>query len=118
MHIDLPYHLDARGRTAEVNDDGYVRDLIEQVLFTMPGERVNRPDFGTGLMQLVFGPNSDELAATIQLLTRSALQQWLGDLIRVEDVLAESIDSTLTIEVRYTRVLSQESTTVRFVRPV
>jgi len=71
-----------------------------------------------GLMQLVFGPNSDELAATIQLLTRSALQQWLGDLIRVEDVLAESIDSTLTIEVRYTRVLSQESTTVRFVRPV
>ena len=82
------------------------------------GERVNRPDFGTGLMQLVFGPNSDELAATIQLLTRSALQQWLGDLIRVEDVLAESIDSTLTIEVRYTRLLSQESTTVRFVRPV
>jgi uncharacterized protein len=118
MHVDLPYHVDGRGRTAEAEDDGHVRDLIEQVLFTAPGERVNRPDFGTGLMQLVFGPDSDELAATIQLLVRAALQQWLGDLIRVEEVVATSQDSTLAIEVRYTRLLTQATATARFVRPV
>ena len=117
MHVDFPYHVDGRGRTAQVTDEGYVRDLIEQVLFTTPGERVNRPDFGTGLMQLVFGPNSDELAATIQLLVRSALQQFLGEVIRVEEVIAENRDSTLTIEVRYTLLSTQDVATVRFARP-
>jgi phage baseplate assembly protein W len=117
MHVDFPYHVDGRGRTAQVGDDAYVRDLIEQVLFTTPGERVNRPDFGTGLQQLVFGPNSEELAATIQLLVRSALQQWLGELIRVEGVAAESRDASLTIEVRYTLLSTGDTTTVRFARP-
>jgi phage baseplate assembly protein W len=117
MHVDFPYHVDGRGRTAQVADEAYVRDLIEQVLFTAPGERVNRPDFGTGLMQLVFGPNSDELAATIQLLVRSALQQWLGELIQVEAVTAESHDASLTIEVQYTLLSTGETTTARFARP-
>jgi phage baseplate assembly protein W len=58
MHIDYPFHLNAQNRTAEANEDEYIRDLIEQVLFTIPGERVNRPEFGCGLMQLVFAPNS------------------------------------------------------------
>ena len=117
MHLDFPYHVDGRGRSAQVGDEAYVRDLIEQVLFTTPGERVNRPDFGTGLQQLVFGPNSDELAATIQLLVRSALQQWLGELIRVEAVVAESHDASLTIEVQYTLISTGDTTTVRFARP-
>jgi hypothetical protein len=116
MHVDFPYRVDDRGRTAEADPDGHIRDLIEQVLFTAPGERVNRPDFGTGLMQLVFAPNSDELAATIQLLVRSALQQWLGDRIRVDDVIAESRDATLSVEVRYTVLLTQEPATARFTR--
>jgi phage baseplate assembly protein W len=118
MHVDFPYHVDGRGRTGDTDDERYVRDLIELVLFTSPGERVNRPDFGTGLMQLVFAPNSDEIAATIQLLVRAALQQWLADLIRVEDVIAESVDSTLSIEVAYTVLASQRSATIRLVRPV
>ena len=118
MHVDFPYQVDGRGRTALVDSDRYIRDLIEQVLFTSPGERVNRPDFGTGLMQLVFGPNSDELAATIQMLIRAALQQWLGDLVEIESVIAEHRDSTLVIEVRYTRVQTRETATVQFVRPV
>jgi uncharacterized protein len=118
MHVDFPYRVDARGRTGGTDDDRYVRDLIEQVLFTSPGERLNRPDFGTGLMQLVFAPNSDEIAATIQLLVRAALQQWLADLIRVEQVVAENRDSTLTIEVVYTVLSSRATATVRLVRPV
>lgn len=112
----FPYHVDARGRTAETDRDGHIRDMIEQVLFTSPGERVCRPDFGTGLSQLVFAPNSDEVAATLQLLVRGALQLWLGDCIRVDEVLAENRDSTLTVIVRYTVLLTQETATARFIR--
>jgi phage baseplate assembly protein W len=83
MNIDFPFHTDNRGRTGETGDDDHVRDLIEQVLFTTPGERVNRPDFGSGLLQLVFAPLSDELTATTQFLVQGALQQWLGDIIQV-----------------------------------
>ena len=101
MNIDYPFHFDGRGRTAETLDDDHIRDLIEQVLFTSPGERVNRPDFGSGLMQLVFAPNSDELAAATQFLVQGALQQWLGDLIQVESVQVKSEDTTLRVTIQY-----------------
>ena len=55
MNLDFPYHFDSHGRTAAIDYDAHIRDLIEQVLFTAPGERVNRPDFGSGLLRLVFG---------------------------------------------------------------
>ena len=84
MNIDFPFHFDDRGRTAPTDDDDHVRDMIEQLLFTSPGERVNRPDFGSGLLQLVFAPNSPELAAAVQFMVQAALQQYLGDLIDVQ----------------------------------
>lgn len=101
MNVDFPYHFDARGRTAEIDYDSHIRDLIEQVLFTAPGERVNRPDFGSGLLRLVFAPNSTELAATTQYLVQGSLQQYLGDLIQVDSVDVTSEDSTLRVSVRY-----------------
>ena len=73
MNIDFPFHFDDRGRTATTTLDDHVRDLIEQLLFTSPGERVNRPDFGAGLLQLVFAPNSAELAAAAAVPRRRAL---------------------------------------------
>lgn len=101
MQIDYPFHIDGRGRTATSDHDKHIRDLIEQVLFTAPGERVNRPDFGTGLQQLVFAPNSDELATATQFLVQGALQQWLGDLIQVEAVQVQSEEATLHVTVQY-----------------
>jgi phage baseplate assembly protein W len=101
MQIDHPFHLDGRGRVAATGSDDHIRDLIEQVLFTAPGERVNRPSFGTGLMQLVFAPNSDELATATQFLVQGALQQWLGDLIQVDTVDVRSDDSTIHVVVEY-----------------
>jgi phage baseplate assembly protein W len=77
--------------------------MIEQVLFTSPGERVNRPDFGSGLMQLIFAPNSDELATATQFLVQGALQQWLGDLIQVDDLQVESEDASLQYTIRRTQ---------------
>ena len=101
MNLRFPYQFDGRGRTAEADDDAWVRGLVEQVLFTAPGERVNRPDFGSGVTQLVFAPNSVELAATTQMLLQSALQRWLGDLVEVERVEVAADDAVLRIEVAY-----------------
>jgi len=101
MQIDYPFHADDRRRTAETDEEDHVRDLIEQVLFTNPGERVNRPDFGAGLDQLVFGPNSPEMATTVQALVQGALQQWLADRARVEAVEVTADDGALRITVQY-----------------
>ena len=116
MNVDFPFHFDGRGHTADVDTDGHIRDLIEQVLFTSPGERVNRPDFGSGLMQLVFAPNSDELAAATQFLVQGALQQWLGDLIQVDEVQVESEDSTLRVTIQYTVRRTQQGQVAQFTR--
>lgn len=101
LHVDFPYRFDHRGRTATTDYDDYVRDLIEQLLLTNPGERVNRPDFGSGLLQLVFEPNSPELAAALQVTARAALDRWLRDVVQVEELTATSEDSTLHISLRY-----------------
>jgi phage baseplate assembly protein W len=101
MNLDYPYRFDARGATATAAEEAYIRGLIEQVLFTAPGERVMRPDFGSGVRQLVFAPNSPELAATTQFLVQGALQQWLGDLIALQSVEVEAVDSTLRVNVAY-----------------
>lgn len=114
MDINFPFKFDNRGRTAEVGDDKHIRDMIEQVLFTSPGERVNRPSFGCGLLQLVFQPNSDELATTTQFLVQGALQQWLGDLIQVDEVQVVSEDSSLHVKVVYTIRRTGERKTEQF----
>ena len=114
--LDVPYGFDGQGRTATADDDGHLRDLIEAVLFTAPGERVNRPDFGCGLAALVFGPNSDELAAATQFLVQGALGQWLGDRIAVEDVAVRSEDGALHVAVAYARRDTGERSVAAFHR--
>lgn len=116
MNVDYPYRFDARGRTAETDTSDHIRDMIKQVLFTSPGERVNRPDFGCGLQRLVFAPNSDELAAASQFLVQGALQQWLGDLIELNDVEVLSEDARLYINIQYTERRTQQQRTVQFAR--
>lgn len=98
-HLGFPLRLDSRGRVAVVDDEQYLRGLIESVLFTRPGERVNRPDFGSGVDRLVFAPGGDEVAHTTQALVHGALQHWLGDLLRVEQVAVEAVDAVLTVTV-------------------
>jgi len=116
--IDYPYHFSGPGRTATTGYESHIRDLIEQVLFTSPGERVNRPTFGSGLLQLVFAPNSVELAGTTQFLVQSSLQEWLGDLIQVNSVEVESIEERLNVSVSYTVKRTQEEKVDEFSRQV
>jgi uncharacterized protein len=118
VNIDFPYSIDSRGRSAVTDMPGHIRDLIEQLLFTNPGERVNRPEFGSGLLQMVFIPNSPELAATTRFLVQSGLQKYLGDLIQVDAVEVESVDSTLSVTIQYVIRRTQQPQTARFTREV
>ncbi len=118
MNLDYPFHFDGRGRTAQTDYNSHVRNLIEQLLLTSPGERVNRPDFGSGLLQLIFAPNSPELAATLQFTAQAALQRYLSDVIEVEKLQVTSEDSKLLIDLEYIVKLTREQQTAQFEREV
>ncbi len=111
MQIKFPYRFDDRGRTAATSTEDHLRDMIEQVLFTSPGERINRPEFGCGLAQLLFAGNSPELATALQFTVQSALQRWLGDVIEPRDVVVAPDGSAITVTVQY--VIRREDPTLR-----
>jgi len=100
VNVNFPYQFDGRGRTLDPVAS-YLEQLVEQVLFTSPGERVNMPDFGSGLLQLAFAPNSMEMAAATQFAVQGALQKWLSQYLTVQSVLATVSEATLTITVSY-----------------
>ncbi len=116
MNIDYPFHFDHRGRTATTGEDDHTRDMIEQFLFTNAGERVNRPDFGSGLLQIIFAPNSPELAAALQFTVQAGLQRWLGDVIEVRTVEVTSEEATLRVVVNYLVRRTQETRVATFSR--
>ena len=118
MNVTFPFMFDARGRTAEAADDVHIRQMIEQLLFTNPGERVNRPDFGCGLLQLIFAPNSPELAAVVQFTVQATLQRWLGDLIQVEKLEITCQESTLKVALQYSLRRTGERQRTEFSRTV
>lgn len=115
MYLAYPYGFNNSGATAQTDLSSHIRDMIEQILLTSPGERVNRPTFGCGSAQLVFAPNSDVLAAAQQQIIQSSLQQWLADLIRVQTVSVAAEDATLQITVNYTVIQTQQQQTEQFV---
>jgi uncharacterized protein len=115
MNIYFPYQFDGRGRTREAAAQDYVQQLVEQVLFTSPGERVNLPDFGSGLLQLPFAPNSMEMAAATQFSVQAALQKWLSYYVKVQSVQASAVDSTLTVTVQYSLLNSDVTQVQTFV---
>src|SRR5262245_35364840 len=98
-HFGFPFRIDGRGRTAGADPDTHVKQLIEQLLFTAPGERYNRPTFGTAIRQMVFSPLSDETAAALQFMLQGALQQWLGDVIQISSVAVQAVESSLQVTV-------------------
>jgi phage baseplate assembly protein W len=118
LNIDFPFHFDHRGRTASTGDDDHIRDMIEELLFTSPGERVNRPDFGSGLLQMVFAPNSPEIAAAFQFTLQAALERWLGDVIEVRGLEVTSQESTLRVDLTYAVRRTGETQRQTFTRGV
>jgi hypothetical protein len=116
MNIAFPFHIGGDGRTAQANDDDHIRQMIEQILFTNRGERVNRPDFGSGLLQMVFAPNSPEVASALKFSLQAELQQWLGDLIEMQSLDVTSVDSSLLINISYLVRRTNEQQSAQFTR--
>jgi phage baseplate assembly protein W len=112
VNIDFPFRVGGNGRTAVTDDADHIRDLIEQVLFTMPGERVNMPTFGSSLSRMLFAPNNTAAGPGLQLAVQAALMQWLGDRIVVTSVLVDIEDSTVTVTVQYVVNATQQTNTV------
>jgi phage baseplate assembly protein W len=116
--LDFPLGFDERGRSAVTDSDDHIRDMIYLVLFTAPGERVNRPEFGCGVKQLVFAPLSDVLAAATEQLIHGALIRWLDPVISLEKVEATANEATLEIKVSYMRRETGERREEVFRHPV
>lgn len=114
MNITYPYQISSNGRTATSDADRHIQELVEQVLFTTPGERVNRPTFGSGVSQLVFAPNGTQYAGTYQSLVQSALQKWLGSMISIQTLQATSQDATLQLTLQYTILSTQQQQVEQF----
>jgi phage baseplate assembly protein W len=113
----FPFGVTPAGRIApDPDDDLGLRGRVIQVLFTSPGERVNQPEFGCGLFNLVFDPNNMIMAAAVEFTIGQALTRWLGDELVVAGVDAQAHDETLTVEVAYVRRrdLSRQSVRVQF----
>jgi uncharacterized protein len=113
---DFPFSIDGRGGTAFTGEANHVRDMIEQLLFTRAGERVNRPDFGSGLLQLVHEPNSRGLEATLQFSVEAALQRYLGDVIELRALEVTGEDAILRVVVQYILRRTGEARTDTFDR--
>jgi uncharacterized protein len=114
MNLNFPYQFDGRGRTLDPSEK-YMAQLIEQVLFTTPGERVNMPDFGSGLLQLAFAPTSMEMAAATQFAVQGALQKWLGNAVKIQSVTATAEHAVLTVTVTYSLPTSDVTQVQTFV---
>jgi phage baseplate assembly protein W len=115
-YVAFPFTVDGRGRTGEAGLARHIADLVEAVLFTAPGERVNRPDFGSGLAQLLFAPVDESVVSAAELHARSGLQRWLGEAVDIEDLSVELADAAVRVTVRYRLRASGTSTAVSFER--
>ena len=118
LYYNFPFKIDDNGRSSVTNEEQHIKNLIEQVLFTSPGERVNRPNFGSGVNQIIFEPNSDILAITIDTLIQSSLNLCLDHLIIVESVKVENKDSILEVTIKYTIRKNQQTKVTTFRREI
>ncbi|MEM6468161.1 MAG: GPW/gp25 family protein [Planctomycetota bacterium] len=109
MNIDFPFHFDRQGRTADCDDSDHVRDMLTQLLKTSPGERVNRPDFGSGLGHYCFETNRLEQAAGMQISIAADLQRHLGEPLEVQDLNVEAVDASLRVAIDYALRVTGES---------
>ena len=112
--IAFPLATGADGRVARVGTARHINDMIEQLIFTNPGERVNRPEFGGGMFQVIFAPNSVELQATVHFTLLAALQYYLGDLIEIAGLEIEIADEVFTLSLGYVILRTGERVAARF----
>jgi uncharacterized protein len=119
VNIAFPYQLTAQGTTATAaSTDAHIEQMLEQLLFTRPGERVNHPDFGCGLLNLVFSPASPEVAAALSVTVAGAVEKWLGDVVKIQAVSVTAVGSELQVVLDYTVTATGTPATLSLPVPV
>jgi uncharacterized protein len=108
----FPFRIDSTSsQAAQVPYATHVDQMIRQILLTTPGERADLPDFGCGVRQMLFAPNSSALQASAQLFVLQSLNKWLGDQVKVQNVKvtngANGDDATLLIQISYLLIETQ-----------
>jgi phage baseplate assembly protein W len=111
--LGFPFSVQRAGRIGVSRGGDRVRDKVLQVLFTAPGERVNLPDFGCGLFDLVFEPQDSILVSVVEFSVGQALSRWLGDEIVVDSVDVQAEQETVTVEVVWVDRVSLSTNAVR-----
>lgn len=116
-HLAFPFRIGADGRTATpASVDEHVKGEIIQLLLTAPGERPFLPNFGGGLRRLVFEGNDDVSAGLSKALISQALSTWLGHRVEVRALDVDATESTLTVDLRYRVIPTNEEKQLRFER--
>lgn len=112
----FPFSVPAGGRITAAGGSEAIRGKIIQVLFTAPGERVNKPEFGCGLFNLVFEPNNEVLAAAMEFTIGQALSRWLRNDLVVDTVNVSGEEEMALVEVVYTtkQDLARQAVRIRF----
>ncbi len=113
-----PFQIGALGQPRGAGRERVIQQQIEQVLFTLPGERVNRPDFGCGVQRLVFAGASPEIAAAAEYVIRIGLTRFLSDVIRVDTVRVTADEASLFVDVLYTLQATGEEAAFSAARPL
>ena len=112
-YLNFPFGLAPDGSVAAVDEDHHIRERLEQILFTAPGERVMVPDFGCGVRDLVFAGNNEVLAAATEFKVARALQSYMGNQVLINGVDVVNDEEKLRIVINYTKTkdLQQQQAT-------
>ena len=116
-HLAFPFRIGADGRTAQVSSlEQHVRDELIQLILTNPGERLYLPEFGAGVRRLVFDNAGEITAAAAKASLSAALSRWLGQRVTPEELIVESINETITVDLRYRVAGTPDQRRIRFER--
>ncbi|MBI4650387.1 GPW/gp25 family protein [Candidatus Desantisbacteria bacterium] len=103
--LEIPFKKGSSGGAAETGDiNKHIKNKLIQVLFTIPGERVNLPGFGCRIRDLVFEPNNEIMTSAVNFQVSQELNKWMGDEVKIESVNVFSEEEVLYIQIFYSRL--------------
>jgi phage baseplate assembly protein W len=116
--MSFPFRVTELGAAALSSRRQVVREALEQLLLTIPGERVNRPNFGCGIQRLVFDGTDPLALATAEYVITTSIRDHLSDLIRLDAVRVTVEEATVLVDILYTVVGTGEESALTIAQPL
>ena len=116
-HLSFTFRIGSDGRTAQVATlEEHVRDELMQLIFTNLGERAFLPEFGGGVRRLIFENINDTTAVMTKAMLAQAISRWLSQRITLEELMVETDNSTILVDLTYRIAGTEDRRRVRFER--